>query len=176
MLPELYPQRLLKGSEFSELQAALDSAVVELRVALDDFGKQLNVSTATFGLDSWERALGLPVDVSKLDTERRERIMSKLRGSGTVTAAMIANVAKSFAGGEVSVIEDAANSRFVLKFSGQFGIPPNMADVGAAIDEIRPAHLAYSYEYSYLLIKDIDGLMKLKTLETQKLNKFAGGA
>ncbi|MEG1967332.1 MAG: putative phage tail protein [Clostridia bacterium] len=176
MLSEHYPNRLLASAEFLQMQTALDAEIIALRMALDDFGRQLNVSTATFGLGAWERALGLPVDVSKLDTHRRERIMSKLRGTGTVTAEMIANVAKSFTGGEVSVIEDATNSRFVLKFSGQYGTPPNMADVGAAIDEIRPAHLAYSYEYSYLLIRDIHGKMTLNQLAAQKLNKFAGGA
>lgn len=176
MLKELYPERLVLSPEFAAMQDALDGPVTALRQGLYTLGAQLNVGTATVGLTAWERALGLNTDVSKSDTERRERIMSKLRGTGTVTAEMIANVAQSFTGGQVTVIEDAENYRFVLKFSGQYGTPPNMADVGAAIEEIKPAHLSYSYEYSYLLIRDIHGVMTLAQLQATTLNKFAGGS
>lgn len=176
MLTKHYPQRLLESPEFLEMQEALGDPVFELRSALYSFGEQLNVNTATYGLCAWETALGINVDVSKSDTERRERIMSKLRGTGAVTAEMIENVARSFAGGEVTVIEDPANYTFIVKFSGQYGVPHNIDAVTAAINEIKPAHLGFTYEYSYLLIREVHGVMTLTELEQTPLKLFAGGA
>ena len=62
---------------------------------------------------------------------------------------MIQNMAESFSNGEVAVIEDAANYHFDIKFVGTIGIPPNMDDLTAAINEIKPAHLTYAYIYVY---------------------------
>lgn len=176
MLKSHYAERLLASPEFSEMQDALDGEVVAMRRASYEFGEQLNVDTATYGLKAWEEAYGIPVDVSKSDTERRERIKSKMRGTGTVTAAMVANVAQSFTGGEVTVVEHPETYSFTIKFSGQLGVPKRIDDVTAAIDEIKPAHLAFDYEYSYLLIMDIHGVMTLSQLEATPLNLFAGGA
>ena len=93
--------------------------------------------------------MGLETDVSKTYAYRRERIMSKLRGSGTTTTAMIQNVAESFSNGEVTIIEYNDEHKFEVKFTGTIGMPLNMDDLTAAIEEIKPAHLAYTYVYIY---------------------------
>ncbi|MCX7614756.1 MAG: YmfQ family protein, partial [Clostridiales bacterium] len=105
--------------------------------------------SATWGLVLWEKALGIDTDVSKSNEYRRTRIMSKLRGSGTTTADMIKNVAESFSNGIVDVIEHPEQYSFDIKFVGTLGIPPNMDDLTAAVEEIKPAHLAYTFVYIY---------------------------
>ncbi|MNE88949.1 hypothetical protein D3C80_1863070 [compost metagenome] len=55
------------------------------------------------------------------------------------------------------------------------GIPPNLDDLKAVIEEIKPAHMQVEYEFSYLLIRDIDGVMTLDQLEQEPLLNFAGG-
>ncbi|MNN78327.1 hypothetical protein D3C81_1948730 [compost metagenome] len=55
------------------------------------------------------------------------------------------------------------------------GIPPNLDDLKAVIEEIKPAHMKVEYEFSYLLIRDIDGVMTLDQLEQEPLLNFAGG-
>ena len=62
---------------------------------------------------------------------------------------MIEDVSRSYSNGEVEVIEDNKNSRFVVRFVGTLGIPGNMADLKLTIEEIKPAHLAVEYEYIY---------------------------
>ena len=62
---------------------------------------------------------------------------------------MIEDVSRSYSNGEVEVIEDNGNSRFVVRFVGTLGIPGNMTDLKLTIEEIKPAHLMVEYEYIY---------------------------
>lgn len=144
-LGEYLPGIWADSAEVLAIQDAIEPEVVGVWAARDGLMEQLNVATATWGLKAWERALGLDVDISKPVEYRRTRILSKLRGQGTTTVAMIRNVAESFSNGAVDVIEHPAEYRFEIKFVGTLGIPPNMDDLTAAIEEIKPAHLAYDY-------------------------------
>lgn len=144
-LPEYYRQ----SPQVAALQGALDSQVKALWEAKDGLFDQLDINTATWGLKYWEQSLGIHVDVTRPDGFRRSRIISKLRGQGTTTVAMIQNVAESFSNGGVDIIEHPAEYRFDVRFTGTIGIPPNLDDLSAAIEEIKPAHLAYDYIIIY---------------------------
>ncbi len=120
-----------------------------LNDTLDQILEQFFVDTATWGLELWEEFLGLPVDKTKLEQFRREKITAKLRGYGTVTKELIKNVALAFANGEVEVIEHPSEYKFTVKFVGTKGIPPNMADLSETLDKIKPAHLTYEYSYTF---------------------------
>jgi len=148
-LLDLLPEYYRNSPQVKELQGAFEYWAEKIKAARDDFLRQLNVQTATWGLELWEKALGLETDVSKPYEYRRTRIMSKLRSAGTTTVEMIKNVAQSFSNGEVEIIEKNDESKFIVKFVGTLGIPPNLDDLSAAIEEIKPAHLAYTFEYTY---------------------------
>lgn len=134
-----------KSAEVLDIQRTMEPSIAQAWADRNGLLAQLNVRTATWGLAQWETSLGLPVDVSKAPAYRRTRIISKLRGQGTTTVAMIKNVAESFSNGQVEVLEHPAEYRFDIKFVGTIGIPPNMDDLMAAIEDIKPAHLAYDY-------------------------------
>lgn len=148
-LVEYLPQVWDASAEVIAIQEALEPAVAAAWAARDGLLDQLNVSSATWGLEAWERALGIEVDVSRPAEYRRTRVMSKLRGQGATTAAMIQNVSESFSNGAVEVAERPELYRFDIKFVGTVGIPPNMEDLTAAIEEIKPAHLGYDYIIIY---------------------------
>ena len=135
--------------EVVELLAALDPAAEAAAAAGESFLQQLNVTTATWGLDTWEEALGIDKEAGKTLEYRRARIMAKLRGAGTATPQMIENVAASFSGRKVEIIEHNADAVFEIKFVDVLGIPPDMEDLTAAIEEIKPAHLAYFFTYLF---------------------------
>ncbi len=149
-LIDLLPANYQNSSEVVDLQNALSVQVGKVQAAKDFLFLQLHVETATWGLSLWERALGLAIDLSRSYDFRRSRINSKLRAQGVTTAAMIQNVAQSFSNGAVDIIEHNSEYRFDVKFTGTFGTPPNMDDLTAAIEEIKPAHLAYAYIYVYI--------------------------
>lgn len=135
--------------EMIELQKINGTEISQLRYCQNETFSQCFIDTATWGLDVWERELGISTDISKPYERRREIIKAKLRGAGTTTAEMIKNVAEAFSGGEVIVIEEPKEARFILRFVGTVGIPPNMAGLAKAIDDIKPAHLAYTYEFTW---------------------------
>lgn len=144
-LLEYLPAFYANSPEMEDLQAAMQPEIDRLRAETESMMEQLCVRTATWGLVYWERGLGIPVDLAKPLDYRRSRVESKLRGQGTVTKAMIQNVAESFSNGQVDVLEYPAEFRFEVKFTGTIGIPPNMDDLSDALEEIKPAHLTYTY-------------------------------
>lgn len=147
LLPELYAA----SPETADLQNAFGQEIAAAQAARDDLMLQLNMDTATWGLSLWEAIYGIKPDVSKSYDYRRTRIISKMRGAGTTTAALIQNVAESFSNGDVEIIEIPAQHRFDVKFVGTLGIPPNMDDLTAVIEQIKPAHLAYAYIFIYMI-------------------------
>lgn len=140
------------------MEAALGEQVEAAGAALAEAQAQLALDTATWGLTLWEKALGLSPEAGKDPEYRRSRCRSKLRGQGTTTAAMLRNVAESFSNGAVEIIEYPAESRFEVKFVGTIGVPPNMDDLTAAIEDIKPAHLAYSYLILYRTWDKVAGM------------------
>lgn len=145
LLPDYY-----RGNHtMEELQSILSSGINGLANNFNETIDQCFVNTATDLLSRYEKIYGINVDVGKSDEFRRERIRAKIRGTGTVTKQMIEATARSYSNGEVEVMEDAANYSFKIKFIGTKGLPPNMADLTLTIEEIKPAHLTFVFEYVY---------------------------
>jgi len=147
--------------EISEMASIQDVAARELgsaRFALNELGNQFFVQTATWGLEHWERELSLTTDNTKPYERRREMILAKLRGSGTTTKEMIKGVAAAFSGGETEVVEYPNEHRFEVQFIGVMGIPPNMAGLKQVLEEIKPAHLIYTFKYTYTWWETLKGL------------------
>lgn len=153
-LADMLPYR--GSAETADTQNAFDQETERAKAARDDLLLQLNIETATWGLDLWETAYGLEHDAEKSYDFRRSRIESKKRSQGVTTKEMIQNVAQSFSNGVVEVIEHPALYSFDVKFVGTLGIPPNMDDLTAAIEEIKPAHLAYVYVYVYIIWDSVE--------------------
>ncbi|OOM71450.1 putative phage tail protein [Clostridium sp. BL-8] len=71
------------------------------------------------------------------------------KGQGTTSIQMIKNVAETFSGGEVNVIENTAPYTFTIQFIGVKGIPRNMQEFINMLEDIKPAHLGYVFKYTY---------------------------
>lgn len=173
-LIDLLPPSYRLSTEVVELQGAFEHWTEALKEAKQDMLLQMNVTTATWGTNIWEKALGIEIDISKTLEYRRTRVMSKLRGAGTTTEHMIKNVAESFSNGQVDILEYNSESRFEIKFTGTFGIPPNMDDLTAAINEIKPAHLDYSYAYVYRVNNQLIGYTNTQLLAYTNITLRSG--
>ncbi|MEK4513694.1 putative phage tail protein [Paenibacillus sp. FSL H8-0122] len=135
--------------EMEAVQASAGRACGEVAYAMADSDDQKTLESATWGLSRWERMLGLASDTNKSYATRREMIKAKLRGSGTTTPEMIRRTASAFSGGDVEVVEVPGAYSFEVRFVGTLGIPANMAGLIQIMEEIKPAHLDYSFVYSY---------------------------
>ena len=139
-------------SEISEMKAIYDVQGTELGSLLyysKDLLNQFFINTATWGLIYWEDEYGIDTNLDMNYEDRRTVLKAKKRGQGTTTKEMIKNVAESFSGGEVNIIEDNANNSFIVKFIGIKGIPKNMEAFKNMLEDIKPAHLGYVFEYTY---------------------------
>lgn len=155
-LIDLLPSYYKNSPQVAALQSAFQHWTDALAAAREDLLAQLNVDTATWGLALWERDLGLQTNMSAPYEFRRARVKSKLRGAGTTTIMLIKSVAESFSNGEVDVEEYPEDYRFEVVFTGTYGIPPNMDDLTAAIEEIKPAHLAFAYVFTFMTWNEFD--------------------
>ncbi|QEK13769.1 DUF2313 domain-containing protein (plasmid) [Crassaminicella thermophila] len=126
-----------------------DIELQEFQTKLDNTLNQFFVDLADASLERWEKELGISVNKNKDIKYRRSVIKSKIRGQGTITINLIKNVAESYSNGEVEVTENNSNYSFTITFVGTKGIPPNMDDLKNAIEDIKPAHLGFTFEYTY---------------------------
>lgn len=150
-LPSFYHN----SGEVKNIQSTLNVETDLLKSYIADLLDQLFVSTATWGLSSWEKFLGLPIDETQRLDSRRSRVMTRLRGQGTTTAEMIKNVCSSFSGGDVEIIEDFDNYQITIKFVGTIGIPSNIDYLKSSLAETLPAHLGFSFEYTFNTQNDL---------------------
>lgn len=151
-----YLPRLYETSRV--MQGVLDARGVEIdniREALTEVLDQFFVRTATWGLDRWEEELGLSPAATQPIGERRDRIVSRIRGYGTVTVQLVKEVAESYERGRVDVIPDPAAYTVTIRFVDTRGVPPNLGDLKAAVRAALPAHLALKFEFTYNLIRDV---------------------
>jgi len=161
------------------MRADMDIKGVEMDAlyqALEETYQQFFVHTATWGIGYWENELGIVSDITKPLEQRRAVVESKLRGGGKFSGALVKNVAEAYDGGTVKVTFQSERWNFTIQFVDTHGIPPNLDDLKAAIEEIKPAHLSVEYKFSYLLIREIHTVKTLVEMESIPLSKFAGGA
>lgn len=169
MLMDYLPRYYKDSKVFLELFRGFAAEINETDKNIEELEAQMFVDTSTWGLDIWEKELGISTDKSKSYESRREAIKAKMRGYGTCTVEMIKNTALAYTNAEVEVIEDNPNYAFVIKFVSVKGIPPDVKAFEETIETIKPAHLTYRLEYSYTtwgeLKKTTWGDLKNKTWE-----------
>lgn len=159
--------------DFQELINAEAKIMAALDNLLDDIVNQLFIETATWGLARWEKIFGVVTNENKPLTQRRSVLKSKVRGAGVTSVALVKEVAESWYNGDIDVLEKP--EKVSIKFNSNLGVPTNLGDVEKALREIIPAHLMIEYLFTFLLIKDINGVKTIEEMESLTLNKFAGG-
>ncbi|AYO30796.1 DUF2313 domain-containing protein [Biomaibacter acetigenes] len=135
----------VEGTEFDKLRQALDETL-----------NQFFVRTATWGLNTWEEELGLPITPDQSESERRDKIISRLRGYGTATISVVKQVTESYDKGAIDVVEDHAAYTITIQFVDTTGVPPNLDDLKAAVRAVVPAHLEIKYEFNYFIWDELD--------------------
>lgn len=141
---------------YEAIQAAKASEYDTLEANEEDLRKQLPIVTATWGLRYWEELLKIPIVTTDSYDIRRSRVLSKWRGYGQFSAKLIKDVCEAFTGGEVAVALDTAAQSITVTFVGKKGIPENLDDLKAAVDNVVHAHLGTTYVFTYLTWDALD--------------------
>lgn len=142
-LPYFYKNKITKS-----IQDGLSVEYNSVSEGISNILTQLFVDEATWGLDSWEKMLGIAKNNFDYQT-RRENIKAKMRSRGTTTLSLIKNICEAYSYGEVDIIPDHANYSFVISFIGSMGVPKALDELNKIIEEIKPCHLAHSYKFRY---------------------------
>ena len=148
-LPSFYDNYITKPIQ--------DSFTVEANLINDKVEKTLEqffVDSATYGLDYWEKMLGISKNNNDIQT-RRENIKARMRSRGTTTVSVIKNICEAYSNGEVDIIVNHSDYSFVIDFIGTIGIPRAFAELDKTINEIKPCHLAHSYKFNYITNKQL---------------------
>lgn len=161
--------------EMEKLLGAEGPELEQLGNQVADLLNQAYPESTTWALGRYENELQIEVDRNKPVEQRRSVVISKMRGYGKVSGAMIRNIAQAFDGGNVEVGVASAEYKIIITFVDTLGIPANLDDLKRVLEDIKPAHMELSYEFRFLLINEIHGSMTLSQLEQKPLSKFAGG-
>lgn len=155
-LMEYLPEFYKKNNEMVLVQNVNVHEINRINNIIDDMAKQFAISTATWGLDLWEFEYGIVTDHNKSYEQRREILKAKERGQGTTTVSMLKNTAQAYSNGEADIIEVFDQYMFIIKFIGTKGIPEQLDELDKTIRQIKPAHLAHDYEYTFLTWNEFD--------------------
>ena len=164
------PSYYRKSAVMREIVDSIEAEFSRLKNETNLTENQFFVLLSERDISKHERDVGLSPDTEADIDTRRSRVLAKLRGTGTVTKTMMKNVAKSFVNGEIEIIEYPSQYAFVVKFTSRTGIPYNLEDIQAMIEELKPAHLAVDYIFTYRLWQDILNL--LGDWQTTKLHTW----
>ena len=136
------------------IQNSLDIESNSVNENLEELLNQFYVDSATFGLDKWEKMLGISKNNNDIQT-RRENIKAKMRSRGTTTVSVIKNICEAYSNGIVEIIVNHSDYSFVIDFVDTVGVPKAFAELDKIIEEIKPAHLAHSYKFNYNTHNDL---------------------
>ena len=136
------PPYLFKDPEFTAKLAAESAEHDNMRKILMDICNQLFVSTATWGLDRWEKFLDIPTDYTQTYESRRQKILRKLQGSQTVTLEFLMKLVNLYvADGQAVVIDHPDTYRIEILYHG--GQVLDYEGLQKAIRIYIPAHIGY---------------------------------
>lgn len=142
-----------KSLVFQEVFQAEEQELSQLDFTREDLQSQFSVNTATWALDIYEKELKIKTNKTKSFEERRSVIKSKWRGVGKVDRRLIQLVAESFVNGSVNVHYD---QKIFVEFVDTLGIPSNVEDLQAQIEEIKPAHIGLQFIFTYMTWNELD--------------------
>ena len=142
-LPYFYKNKITKSIQ-DGLSVEYNSVSEEISNTLTQFF----VDEATWGLDNWEKMLGISKNNFDYQT-RRENIKAKMRSRGTTSIEVIKNICEAYSYGEVEITVNHSDYSFIVNFVGSIGVPKAFAELDKTIEEIKPCHLAHSYKFRY---------------------------
>lgn len=135
------PPFLAKDKVFKEIADDCSIEHEKIRLQIIDLAKQFFVSTATWGLDDWERVLAITTVKSDSYRNRRNRILLKLQGCQTSTIDFIKTLINRYMTEYVGdIIEYNSENRFEIVVDSDKVI--SYKEMIKAIDTYKPAHLA----------------------------------
>lgn len=140
-----------KSKVFLEVFRSYDGEFKDLVQDVASLENDMFVDTAINSLTIYERDLGITSTQGLQTSQRREQISSRQRASfDQTTEETIQAVAAAYSNGEVEVNPTSTLGVYEVKFIGSLGVPDNLDGLKKALDIVIPAHLMYTFTFSYV--------------------------
>lgn len=140
------PSYYRKSQVVKDLYNAIQSALEKFEGDMDTKASNLFVLTAS-DLSLHEKDVGLTSDPSIHEETRRAQVLARLQGHKLLTISELKSLINLYDKTGCSINEDFENYTVTIVFDGRKGQPYNFEQLKAAIDEVKPAHLNFEYEF-----------------------------
>lgn len=132
--------------QMKELLAVEQKEIDRLLEEIENIYERLYVKTSDIkGIVCWEKEYGIFPNTSLTIEQRRAQVLAKINSNVSATKEMLENLVKQVLGADhVNIVEYPEEYRFVI-YVGTRYFAENMKLADAAVDEARPAHLAYRF-------------------------------
>lgn len=131
---------------FQEIFNVHGNILDKLGGELSNLFLQVLPQTATeWGLDLWEKRVGIITNTSKSIEERRAKILAKLNTRGTTTVEVIKQICKSFVS-NVEIVEHNSEYYFEVNLLTATGFPYALDSLYDSVEIAKPAHLGVKYK------------------------------
>lgn len=138
------PPFLAKDPTFKAAEDTLSWEHEQYRLRLVDMARQLFLETATWGLEDWERFLGIAPEEGQSFELRKAVARQKLRGADTMTVANTLKLMRNFMDeGEPGVVELGDNEIQLILENGVY----HWKELFQALFDYLPAQLEFSLKF-----------------------------
>ena len=93
-----------------------------------------------------EKDVGLS-EITADNETKRSRVIAKLQGYNMLTKAELERFISIYDKTGCTVTEDFAHYTITVTFNGRTGVPYNLDEITAAVDEVKPAHIKVEYGF-----------------------------
>lgn len=162
---------LKKDILYQDFFNAVNAALQELENAINELkGNFFFDSMTDEAVIFMEKFMKITPLSSQTIENRRETVRAKWRSSGHNCIELLQKVCDCWKNGEIEA--DFVNKKIQIKFVGQYGIPDDLNALKNALEEVKPAHLAYVIVYKYLLKKNIHHTLTKAQMQTYKKHQY----
>ena len=106
-------------------------------------------------LSKLEKEFKIKPDGEMTLEDRKDFLLSILRGIGVTNVEKLKTIAKTYECGDIEVIQNYSSYSIIIKFVSVLGIPKRLNDLKKAIEKVVPCHLGISYEFKYNTLNDL---------------------
>lgn len=139
------PDFLLQSKTIKNILEVEDKEHDRLRQLIDEVQKQCYIETATWGLNEWEKMADIQPNPNATIEQRRATILARLRFSTVSTREFLEQLIKKYCYENTSVRIEEDNPHNYFRIYLNDGDAWNIADLVKAVEDFKPAHLAYGW-------------------------------
>ncbi|MBU3098753.1 MULTISPECIES: putative phage tail protein [Clostridium] len=139
------PKYYVNSKVISNLNTTNAKELTIFKAKIESTLNQFFTDTTDTMIERWEAEFGILSNTNLTLTQRRNKVLAKIRGRGVSTISAIKSIAQSYVD-TVNVIENNPDYSFLLDLVSSSGFPYILSDLYSSVEEMKPAHLKANYK------------------------------